>query len=54
MNEIMLVMKTLESENEDFRDQALRHKWNNRFIYKPIDYKYQLMYLLKSLKEDLK
>ena len=54
MNEIMLVMKTLESENEDFRDQALRHKWNNRFIYKPIDYKYPIDVFVKELERRFK
>lgn len=37
MNEVMLVMKSVETEDNFYRDQDIRHKWNNRMIYKPIE-----------------
>ncbi|MFE6075527.1 DUF6933 domain-containing protein [Paenibacillus sp. NPDC057886] len=49
MNDIMLIMKTLEVENNDFRDKDVRHKWNNRSIYKPIDYKEPIDVFVKEL-----
>lgn len=49
LNEIMLVMKTLELDKVDFRDQVKRHKWNNRFIYKPIDYQHPIDVFIKEL-----
>lgn len=49
MNEIMLIMKTLETENDDFKDKDIRHKWNNRFIYKPIDYQHPIDVFVKEL-----
>ncbi|MCW3792933.1 hypothetical protein OM416_15185 [Paenibacillus sp. LS1] len=51
MNEIMLVMNTLEGEieNEDLRDKDIRHKWNNRSIYKPIDYREPIEVFVKEL-----
>jgi hypothetical protein len=51
LNEIMLVMKTLERDKVDFRDQVERHKWNNRFIYKPIDYQHPIDVFKKELEE---
>ncbi|WP_339299976.1 hypothetical protein MKY92_07610 [Paenibacillus sp. FSL R5-0623] len=49
MNEIMLVMKTLEVEDNDFRDKDERHMWNNRSMYKPIDYKEPIEVFVKEL-----
>jgi hypothetical protein len=37
LSEIMLVMKSLEKD-KDFINNMERNKWNNRFIYKPINY----------------
>ncbi|MEN1985705.1 MULTISPECIES: DUF6933 domain-containing protein [Paenibacillus] len=49
MNEIMLVMKSVETEDNDYRDQDIRHKWNNRIIYKPIDYNRPIEVFVKEL-----
>ncbi|APO44573.1 hypothetical protein BS614_11580 [Paenibacillus xylanexedens] len=49
MNEIMLVMKTLEVEDNDFRDKDERHMKNNRSMYKPIDYKKPIEVFVKEL-----
>nr|WP_181151004.1 hypothetical protein [Paenibacillus sp. PCH8] len=49
MNEIMLVMKTLEVEEHDFRDKDERHMWGNRSIYKPIDYNKPIEVFVKEL-----
>ncbi len=38
LNEIMLIMKSLEEDKEGFKDLNERNKWNNRFMYKPINY----------------
>ncbi|UVI29338.1 DUF6933 domain-containing protein [Paenibacillus spongiae] len=51
LNEVMLTMKTLESGNEELKDQDTRHKWNNRLIYKPIDYERPIDVFKKELKE---
>ncbi|MGZ9584007.1 DUF6933 domain-containing protein [Paenibacillus marinisediminis] len=53
-SEIMLVMKTLERDKKDFKDQDKRHKWNNRFIYKPIDYQYPIDVFINELKSRYK
>ncbi|QOS77604.1 hypothetical protein JNUCC31_22945 [Paenibacillus sp. JNUCC31] len=49
MNDLMLVMKALEVEGNDFRNKDIRHKWNNRSIYKPIDYKEPIEVFVKEL-----
>ncbi|MCQ6563292.1 DUF6933 domain-containing protein [Paenibacillus mendelii] len=51
LNEIMLIMKSLERDHEDLKDQDTRHKWNNRFIYKPIDYNEPIDVFRKELDE---
>lgn len=49
MNDLMLVMKALEIEDNDFLDKDVRHKWNNRTIYKPIDYNKPIEVFVKEL-----
>ncbi|WP_256720042.1 DUF6933 domain-containing protein [Paenibacillus amylolyticus] len=49
MNEIMLVIRSFEGETDKFKDKDTRHKWNNRFIYKPIDYKEPIDVFVKEL-----
>ncbi|MBD3917281.1 hypothetical protein H8B09_00825 [Paenibacillus sp. PR3] len=49
-NEIMLIMKSLEIDKEGFDDTDERHKWNNRMIYKPIDYKEPIEVFTHALK----
>ena len=51
LNEIMLIMKSLERDKVDYRDLDKRHKWNNRMIYKPIDYNYPIDVFVNKLKE---
>ncbi|KAA8787574.1 hypothetical protein ABIE27_003725 [Paenibacillus sp. 4624] len=49
MNEIIFVMKALEGNDNDFRDENARHKFNNRGIYKPIDYHEPIKVFVKEL-----
>nr|WP_310832112.1 hypothetical protein [Paenibacillus typhae] len=51
LSEIMLVMKSLEMDNQGFEDMDERQKWNNRFIYKPIDYQKPIEVFIKELKQ---
>lgn len=51
LNEIMMIMKSLEYEKNGFEDQDHRHKWNNRIIYKPIDYQKPIDVFIKELKD---
>lgn len=54
MNEMMLILNTIQHENDDLRDEAMRHQWNNRIIYKPIDYKYPIEVFVKELENRFK
>ncbi|WP_440117675.1 hypothetical protein [Paenibacillus sp. QZ-Y1] len=45
----MLVMKSFEGETDKFKDKDTRHKWNNRSIYKPIDYQEPIDVFVKEL-----
>jgi len=36
------------------REEATRHKWMNRSIYKPIDYKYPIDVFVKELENRFK
>ncbi|OXS59779.1 hypothetical protein B1A99_09555 [Cohnella sp. CIP 111063] len=54
LNEIMLVMKSLEYDKQGYEDLDQRHKWNNRFIYKPIDYKYPIDVFMNELEKKYK
>ncbi len=54
LNEIMLVMKSLEYDRQGFEDPDQRHNWNNRFIYKPIDYKEPIDVFIKEIEERYK
>ncbi|NEU63774.1 hypothetical protein [Paenibacillus sp. ALJ109b] len=54
MNEMMLILNTVQSENDDLRDEDKRHQWINRSIYKPIDYKYPIDVFVKALENSFK
>jgi hypothetical protein len=54
MNDTMLILNTVQSENDDLRDEAKRHQWMNRSIYKPIDYKYPIDVFVKELENRFK
>ncbi|HBU81638.1 MAG TPA: hypothetical protein DEF35_08375 [Paenibacillus sp.] len=54
MNEMMLILNTIQHENDDLRDEAIRHQWTNRIIYKPIDYKDPIEVFVKELENRFK
>ncbi|WHX49591.1 hypothetical protein QNH46_02570 [Paenibacillus woosongensis] len=54
LNEIMMIMKSLEYNKDGFEDQDHRHKWNNRIIYKPIDYQEPIDVFIKELTDRYK
>ncbi|MFP4977322.1 DUF6933 domain-containing protein [Paenibacillus sp. CN-4] len=51
LSEIMLIMKSLERDNKGFEESSVRHKWNNRIIYKPIDYQKPIDFFRKELEQ---
>ncbi|GGH55192.1 DUF6933 domain-containing protein [Paenibacillus silvae] len=51
MTDLMFIMKAIAPEDNGFRDKDVRHKANNRSIYKPIDYQEPIRVFVKELQQ---
>ncbi len=51
LNEIIYVMKEID---KDFSDNIDQNQWNNRFIYKAIDYKYPIEVFKEEIEKQFK